>query len=226
MGNARPATQAGPNAVAAPARLEGAALWTIVALLLCRSFLVTHDRLTWILEVFWIVAALPALAVSWRLLPLSRLLCWLLAIHALVLIPGGTYTYAETPAGFWLKDAFDCARNPWDRVGHFFQGFVPAILARELLLRFSPLERSKLLVYVILSICLAFAAFFELLEWWAALAFGEDADAFLALQGDQWDTQWDMFLCLLGASCSLLLLSRLHDRQLAHPAERDRAAPA
>ncbi|MDR3157425.1 MAG: DUF2238 domain-containing protein [Zoogloeaceae bacterium] len=214
MGSAQPATRASPDAVAAPARLEGAALWALAALLLCHSFIVTRDRLTWILEVCWIVAALPTLAVFWRRLPLSRLLCWLLTLHALVLIHGGAYTYSEAPAGFWLKEAFDCARNPWDRVGHFFQGFVPAILTRELLLRFSPLQRGKLLVCVILSICLAFAAFFELLEWWAALALEEDANAFLALQGDPWDTQWDMFLCLIGAVSALLLLSRAHDRQL------------
>lgn len=140
--------------------------------------------------------------------------CWLLAAHALVLIHGGAYTYAETPLGFWLRDAFHFERNPWDRVGHFMQGFVPAILARELLLRLTPLRRGGWLVYLVLAACLSFSAFFELIEWWAALAFGADADAFLATQGDQWDTQWDMFLCLVGATLSLLFWSRLHDRQL------------
>ncbi|MDR3324241.1 MAG: DUF2238 domain-containing protein, partial [Zoogloeaceae bacterium] len=134
--------------------------------------------------------------------------------HALVLIYGGTYTYAEAPLGFWLRDFFGFERNPWDRVGHLMQGFEPAILARELLLRFTPLKRGKLLIYLILAICLSFSAFFELMEWWAALLFGADADAFLAVQGDVWDTQWDMFLCLVGASLSLLLLSKVHNRQL------------
>ncbi|MDR0672226.1 MAG: DUF2238 domain-containing protein [Zoogloeaceae bacterium] len=211
-------------AIQTPSRLEGAALWLIVAFFLCRSFLVTADRLTWMLEVFWIVAALPVLALSWRRLTLTRLLCGLLFIHALVLIHGGAYTYAEAPAGFWLKDLFGFERNPWDRVGHFLQGFEPAILSRELFLRFSPLARGKLLVYVILSSCLAFSAAFELLEWWAALALGADANAFLAIQGDPWDTQWDMFLCLMGAICALLLFSRWHDRQLGLRMESNRLA--
>jgi putative membrane protein len=206
-----------------PARSESAALWTIAALYLGYSFLVTPDRVTWAMEVCWVVAALPALVIFWRRLPLTRLAYWLLFFHALVLIQGGTYTYAEAPLGFWLKDLFDFARNPWDRIGHFMQGFEPAILARELLLRFSPLKRGKLLVYIVLSICLGFSAFYELLEWWAALVFGEGADAFLATQGDQWDTQWDMFLCLFGAVCSLSLFSRLHDRQLVRPVEAARA---
>jgi len=166
-----------------------------------------------------VAAALPLLACSWRRFPLTRLLCWLLAAHALVLIHGGAHTYAQTPAGFWLRDAGNAlglalSRNPWDRVGHFMQGFVPAILARELLLRLTPLRRGGWLAYLVLAACLSFSAFFELIEWGAALAFGADADAFLATQGDAWDTQWDMFLCLCGAGASLLLWSRLHDRQL------------
>jgi hypothetical protein len=109
---------------------------------------------------------------------------------------------------------FGFERNPWDRVGHFMQGFVPAILARELLLRLTPLRRGGWLAYLVLAACLSFSAFFELIEWWAALAYGAEADAFLATQGDPWDTQWDMFLCLCGAIAALLLLRRLHDRQL------------
>jgi putative membrane protein len=142
------------------------------------------------------------------------LLCWLLAAHALVLIHGGAYTDAQTPAGFWLQELLHTARNPWDRVGHWMQGFVPAILARELLLRLTPLRRGGWLAYLVLAACLSFSALFELIEWWSALAFGADADAFLATQGDPWDTQWDMFLCLCGAIASLLLFPRLHDRQL------------
>jgi len=202
-----------------PASKEATALVVIVAGALLWSGIVANDRLTWFMEVVWILLALPLLVANWRRFPLTRLLCWLLAAHALVLIHGGTYTYAQTPLGFALRDlgnalGMEVVRNPWDRLGHVMQGFVPAILARELLLRLTPLQRGGWLVYLVLAACLSFSAFFELIEWWAALAFGADADAFLATQGDQWDTQWDMFLCLCGAVLSLLLWSRLHDRQL------------
>ncbi|MCL1635974.1 DUF2238 domain-containing protein [Luteimonas sp. SX5] len=197
-----------------PSRLERIILLALVAGALIYSGIAPKDRLTWFMEVVWVVAALPLICFCWPRFPLTRLLCWLLAAHALVLIHGGAYTYAETPLGFWLRDTFDFERNPWDRVGHFMQGFVPAILARELLLRLTPLKRGGWLVYLVLAACLSFSAFFELIEWWAALAFGADADAFLATQGDPWDTQWDMFLCLIGAALSLLVWSRLHDSQL------------
>ena len=197
-----------------PGRTERIVLVGGVLLALTSSFFIALDRLTWLLETVWVLAGLVLVVWRWKPFPLTRLLCWLLAVHALVLIQGGAYTYAQTPAGFWLQDALGTARNPWDRVGHFMQGFVPAILARELLLRLTPLRRGGWLVYLVLAACLSFSAFFELIEWWAALAFGADADAFLATQGDVWDTQWDMFLCLLGATTSLLLLSRPHDRQL------------
>ena len=141
-------------------------------------------------------------------------LTWLLVLHALVLIHGGTYTYALTPGGFWLQDLLGTTRNPWDRLGHLMQGFVPAVLARELFLRLTPLRRGGWLFYLVLAACLSFSAFFEFIEWWAALIYGADADAFLATQGDPWDTQWDMFLCLCGAIASLALLPRWHDRQL------------
>jgi putative membrane protein len=189
-------------------------LLALVAAALLVSAIAPRDRLTWLLEVIWVLAALPLLVRTWPRFPLSLLLSVLLALHALVLIYGGAYTYAETPLGFWLRDAFGGSRNPWDRVGHFMQGFVPAILARELLLRLTALRAGGWLVYLSLACALSFSAFFELIEWWAALAFGADADAFLATQGDVWDTQWDMFLCLVGAALSLLLFSRLHDRQL------------
>ncbi|KAF1714593.1 hypothetical protein CSC71_04125 [Pseudoxanthomonas sangjuensis] len=197
-----------------PARGERWLLAGGVALALAVSFWIARDRLTWLLETVWVIAALLLLAWRWRRFPLTRLLCWLLALHALVLIHGGAYTYAQTPGGFWLQELLGTARNPWDRLGHWMQGFVPAILARELLLRLTPLRRGGWLAYLVLAACLSFSAFFELIEWWSALAFGADADAFLATQGDVWDTQWDMFLCLCGAAASLLLFSRLHDRQL------------
>lgn len=202
-----------------PSRIERWILLALIVGALIASGIAPKDRLTWFMEVVWVLVALPLIATRWRRFPLTRLLCWLLAAHALVLIHGGAYTYSETPLGFGLRDAFNALglqveRNPWDRVGHFMQGFVPAILARELLLRLTPLRRSGWLVYLVLAACLSFSAFFELIEWWAALAFGADADAFLATQGDVWDTQWDMFLCLIGAIVSLAIWSKLHDRQL------------
>jgi putative membrane protein len=202
-----------------PAPFERKLLLFVVIAALIVSGIAPKDRLTWLLEVVWVIIALPIIALNWGRFPLTRLLCWLLVAHALVLIHGGAYTYAETPIGFWLRDTgialgLDIRRNPWDRVGHLMQGFVPAILARELLLRRTPLRRGGWLFYLVLAVCLSFSAFFELIEWWSALIYGADADAFLATQGDVWDTQWDMFLCLIGATLSLLLWSRLHDRQL------------
>ena len=201
-----------------PGRREALGLLALVAGALLWSGLAPADRLTWLLETVWVMVALPVIVLNWRRFPLTRLLCWLLAAHALVLIHGGAYTYAQAPLGFEVRDLFGFQRNPWDRVGHFMQGLVPAILARELLLRLTPLRRGGWLAYLVLAAALSFSALFELIEWWAALAFGADADAFLATQGDVWDTQWDMFLCLCGAALSLVLFTRLHDRQLAAPA--------
>lgn len=178
------------------------------------SYFGCKDPLTWLLEIIWILVGLPWIAWKWKTFPMTRLLSWWLAVHALVLIYGGHYTYAETPLGLWAKDAFDLSRNHYDRLGHFMQGFVPAILVRELLLRTSPLQRGKWLFALTTCACLAFSAFFEMIEWWSALAWGGAADAFLATQGDVWDTQWDMFLCLIGAVVSQLVWSRVHDRQL------------
>lgn len=207
-------TAAATTIATPPSPVERKLLLAIAILALVVSGIGPKDRLTWLLEVVWVIVAIPIIAFNWKRFPLTSLLCWLLVAHALVLIHGGAYTYAETPLGFWLRDTFGFERNPWDRVGHLMQGFVPAILARELLLRCTPLRRGGWLVYLVLAACLSFSAFFELIEWWAALIYGADADAFLATQGDQWDTQWDMFLCLCGAAVSLLLWSRLHDRQL------------
>lgn len=197
-----------------PKRREAWGLIALVAGALLWSAIAPTDRLTWFMEVVWVLVGLPLVMARWRRFPLTRLLCWLLAAHALVLIYGGAYTYAGTPLGNWMREALELQRNPWDRIGHLMQGFVPAVLARELLLRCTPLQRGGWLVYLVLAAALSFSALFELIEWWAALAFGADADAFLATQGDVWDTQWDMFACLGGAVLSLLLWSRLHDRQL------------
>jgi putative membrane protein len=200
---------------ASAARRLPLVLAAVVLLALVVSGLRPYDRLTWLLETFWVIVGLPLLVVLWRRFPLTTLLCCLLAVHALVLIVGGYYTYARVPFGHWLQDALALSRNPYDRVGHLVQGFVPAILVREVLVRTAPLRGSAWLAPLTVCVCLAFSAFFELLEWWSALAAGEAADAFLAVQGDQWDTQWDMACALIGAVASLLLLSRPHDRQLA-----------
>ncbi len=193
---------------------------TLLVLLLAAliaAFLIAQDRLTWLLEVMWVLLALPLLVATRARFPLTRLLYVLIGVHCLILIYGGAYTYALTPLGLWVQDVFDLARNHYDRVGHFAQGFIPAILARELLLRLTPLRRGGWLFYLVVSVCLAFSAFFEMIEWWAALIWGGDADAFLATQGDVWDTQWDMFLALCGAITAQLVLARWHDRALGLP---------
>lgn len=173
------------------------------------------DRLTWALENFPVWIGMVLVATTWKRFPLSRLCLSLLALHALILAVGGHWTYARVPAGDWVRDAFGLARNPYDRLGHVFQGFAPAILVRELLLRTSPLGKSRWLPVLTFCVCLAFSAFYELIEWWTALLTGSGATDFLGTQGDPWDTQWDMFLCACGAIASLTLLSRVHDRSLA-----------
>jgi putative membrane protein len=173
------------------------------------------DRLTWLLEVAPVLIGASILVATWNRFPLTPLLCRLLLFHALVLVLGGHYTYAEVPLGEWAKEAFGFARNHYDRLGHVTQGFVPAILAREILLRRSPLRPGGWLRLFVTSVCLAFSALYELIEWAAALLSAEASAAFLGTQGDVWDTQWDMFLALCGALLAQALLARLHDRQLA-----------
>jgi putative membrane protein len=173
-----------------------------------------HDRFTWLLEVSPVLIALPLLVVTYSRFRLTPLLYRLLFIHAVILIVGGHYTYSLTPIGFWMQRVFGFARNHYDRIGHLAQGFVPAILTREILLRRSPLVRGKWLFFLVTCVCLAVSALYELLEWWTALAGGEAAQAFLGTQGDPWDTQWDMFLALGGAVSAQLTLNRLHDRHL------------
>ncbi len=174
-----------------------------------------HDRLTWFLEVAPVIIGIAIMIPTRRSFPLTPLLYWLIFAHGLILILGGHYTYAQVPLGFWVQDAFDLARNHYDRLGHFAQGFIPAILAREVLLRKTHLRPGKMLAYLVVSVCLAFSAFYELVEWWAAVALGEDAHSFLGTQGDVWDSQWDMFMAMLGAVVALIALSSWHDRQLA-----------
>jgi putative membrane protein len=174
-----------------------------------------HERITWILEVAPVLFAIPILFFTYSKFPLTPLLYRLLFLHALILILGGYYTYARVPLGYWVRDLFDLTRNHYDRLGHLAQGFIPAILAREILRRKLPAVRGGWLFYVVTSICLAFSAFYELLEWWAALIGGDSAESFLGTQGDVWDTQWDMFLALIGAISAQILLARSHERQLS-----------
>jgi putative membrane protein len=192
-----------------------AALLCVVTIALLVSGLAPHDRTTWWLEVFPVLLGAPVLLATARRFPLTPLTYTLLAVHALILILGGHYTYARVPLGFWVQDLLGLARNHYDRLGHFAQGFIPAILVRELLLRTSPLRPGRWLFVLVSATCLAFSAGYEFFEWWAALLGGQAADAFLGTQGDVWDTQWDMFLALLGALASQLALGRAHDRSLA-----------
>jgi len=173
------------------------------------------DRFTWFMEGFPVLLGAPILAMTYRRFPLTPLLYVLLSLHALVLMVGGHWTYAEVPAGHWVKDALHLARNPYDRLGHLFQGFVPVLLFREVLLRRGVLRRGAGSVAVLLSMALGLSAAYELLEWLTAVATGEKAEAFLGTQGDPWDTQWDMACALIGASLALAALSAWHDRQLA-----------
>lgn len=208
-----------PAEPAAP-RPELAWLFGITVAALIVAGIAPHDRVTFFLETFPVILALPILFFTRKSFPLTPLLYRLTFVHALILILGGHYTYALVPLGDWMRDAFDFSRNHYDRIGHIAQGFIPAILAREILLRTSPLRPGRWLFFIVTAICLGFSAFYELIEWWAAVIGGAEADAFLATQGDVWDTQWDMFLALLGCLASQLLLARLHDRQLARLAGR------
>jgi len=174
---------------------------------------------TWMLEVFPIFIAVPILVATARRFPLTPLAYRLIFVHALILMVGGHYTYAKVPLGFWMEHALHLTRNNYDRIGHFAQGFVPAIIAREILLRRTPLPRGKWMFFIVTCICLAISACYEFIEWGTALIGGSSADAFLGTQGDVWDTQWDMFTALIGAIVAQLLLARVHDRQLRALAE-------
>jgi putative membrane protein len=179
------------------------------------SGLKPYDRATWWLEVAPVLIAIPILVATHQRYPLTGLLYFLIAVHALVLIYGGAYTYARVPLGFWLQDVLGFERNPYDRIGHFMQGFVPAMIAREILVRGGFVYGRRMLAFVCVCIALAVSAFYELIEWWAALAFGQGAHEFLGTQGDPWDTQADMFCALIGAATALIVLSGIHDRQIA-----------
>ena len=173
-----------------------------------------YDRLTWLMEVAPVLVAVPLLVATRERYPLTTLLYVLIVLHGLVLIAGGAYTYARVPAGFWVQEWLGLSRNPYDKLGHFMQGFVPALLAREILLRGRFVRGAWMTAFLCICVALAISAFYELIEWWAALALGQGADEFLGTQGDPWDTQSDMFLALIGATLAVVALARLHDRQL------------
>lgn len=181
---------------------------------------------TWVLEVFPIFIAVPILVATARRFPLTPLAYRLIFVHALILMIGGHYTYTKVPFGFWMEHTFHLARNDYDRIGHFAQGFVPAMLAREILLRRSPLRCGKWLAFLVVCVCMTVSVTYEFIEWGAAVAGGSSADAFLGTQGDPWDTQWDMFTALIGAVTSLVLLSRVQDRELARLSVHARASEA
>lgn len=188
------------------------AVWMLALVL---SGVAPYDRLTWFMEVLPVLIAAPPLWLTAGRFPLTTLLLALIAVHGLILIAGGAYTYARVPAGFWVQEWLGLARNPYDRLGHFAQGFVPAMVARELLIRVFGIAQRRLLFFLVVAIALAISAFYELIEWWAALLMGADATDFLGTQGDVWDTQWDMFLALCGAILAQLVLAGWHDRQMA-----------
>jgi putative membrane protein len=196
-----------------------AALLVVVLPALAVSGIAPHDRLAWWLEVAPVLVAVPLLLATFRRFPLTPLLYGLIAVHALVLVYGGHYTYSRAPLGFWMQDVFDFSRNHYDRIGHVAQGFVPAIAAREVLLRTSPLGPRGWLPFLVVCVCLAISATYELVEWWTALLGGGGAQEFLGTQGDVWDTQWDMLLATCGAVAALATLSPVHDRQLARLAK-------
>jgi putative membrane protein len=190
-------------------------LGVVVLVALVISGIAPHDRTTWYMEVAPVLIAAPIMAATYRRFPLSDLLYVLIAVHAVVLIVGGAYTYARVPLGFWAQDLFHLSRNPYDKLGHFMQGFVPALVAREILLRTGAVSGRRMAAFLSVCVALAISAFYELVEWWAALALGQGADDFLGTQGDPWDTQSDMFMALIGATIAVMLLARLHDRRMA-----------
>lgn len=213
----------------APARLL-AVYAAVFAAVLLWSGVGPYDRFTWFLEVLPAAMAFALLAATWRRFPLTPMLYTLVLVQAVILTVGGHYTYARVPLGDWVRDAFGLARNHYDRLGHFAQGFVPAIAAREVLVRTSPLRPGKWLAVLVVCACLAISAAYELIEWAAAVAVGEAADSFLGTQGDPWDTQKDMALCFVGAVAALLALGKAHDRALrrlgALPQETTGESPA
>lgn len=193
---------------------ERSVLLAVAVAILVWSGVRPHDRLTWWLEVAPVLLAGPVLLVTGRRFPLTPLAYRLIFVHSLILLVGGHYTYERVPLGNWVRDVLELGRNHYDRLGHLAQGFVPAIVVREILLRKTPLTADGWLFFLTSAVCLAFSACFEFLEWGTATLIGQAADAYLATQGDVWDTQWDMLCALLGALASQLWLGKQHDREL------------
>jgi putative membrane protein len=187
----------------------------LLIIILLASAIHPYDYPTWFLEVTPVLIALPVMAATYRHFPLTTLLYVLIFIHAVILIGGGTYTYARVPLGFWVQDALALSRNPYDKIGHFAQGLVPFIVAREILWRGGYLTSRRMTAFLSICVVMMVSSLYELIEWWAALIMGQGADEFLGTQGDEWDTQADMFFALIGATAAMLTLSRLHDRQMA-----------
>jgi putative membrane protein len=195
---------------------EKSLILAMLALLLIMALSAIHpyDRTTWFMEVAPIFIALPVMIATFRRFPLTTLLYVLIFIHALVLIAGGHYTYARVPLGFWIEHAFSLSRNPYDKIGHFMQGFVPFLVTREILLRGGYLTSRRMAAFLSVCVAMAISAWYELIEWWSALALGQGADEFLGTQGDPWDTQSDMFFAFIGAITASVIMSRLHDRMM------------
>ena len=198
----------------------------VLLALLVLSGVQPYDRPTWTLEVFPVVIALPLLWATYRRFPLTTLVYTGIFLHALVLMLGGAYTYARVPLGFQIADLLDLSRNPYDKIGHFFQGFVPALVAREILIRGACVQGKRLLAFLVVCVVLAISATYELIEWAVAILLGQGAEDFLGTQGDPWDTQSDMFFALIGAVTALTLFSRLQDRQLQRLSPADAAKTA
>jgi putative membrane protein len=186
----------------------------ILAICLVISGIHPFDRTTWILEIFPILIALPILFFTYNNFRLTQLLYFFIFIHMLILVLGGAYSYARVPLGFAIQDWLNLSRNPYDKIGHFFQGFAPALIAREILIRKEVVRGTKMLAFIVGSIVLAISATYELIEWAAALMLQQGAEEFLGTQGDMWDTQSDMFLALLGAIVALVGFTKIHDRQI------------
>jgi putative membrane protein len=189
-------------------------LFTILSAVFVWSAVAPTDRLTWWLEVAPVIIALPILFLSYKRFQFTQLAYFLILVHAIILLIGGHYTYAEVPLFNWLQESLDLSRNYYDRVGHFAQGFVPAIIVREILLKKSPLQQGRWLFFITCCICLSISAVYEFVEWWVAVYEGGAAEAFLGTQGDVWDTQWDMFTALIGAIVAQVALAKTHDKQL------------
>jgi putative membrane protein len=189
-------------------------LLAILGIVFIWSAFAPLERFTWWLEIFPILIALPILLLSYKNFQFTHLAYVLMLVHAIILMVGGHYTYAEVPLFNWLRDTFELSRNYYDRVGHLAQGFVPAIIVREILIKKSPLVLGQWLFFIVCCICLSISVIYEFIEWWTAVLEGGAAEAFLGTQGDVWDTQWDMFCALIGSVIAQLLLAKMHDKQM------------